>query len=167
MKLFESMPQGPPIKQLQLLQQIQQLFSQLQADALQNLYRQLQQAQPGTENQMLTKILDLPADYFQLYQPLRLLLQLDLDELLKLQESLPKLNAAQMLQLLQLLQLQAYDVLELRTLLANREDNMDPSIDPIPPIPTSSSQPILKTPITNNNNNNSQSMQVSNSQSQK
>lgn len=153
MKLFESMPPGPAIKQLQLLQQIQQLFAQLQPDALQNLYRQLQQAQPGTENQMLTKILDLPADYFQLYQPLRLLLQLDLDELLRLQESLPKLLPSQMLQLLQLLQLQTFDVFELRTLLTNREDDMDHLIDPILDIPTPSPQPILSIPPVVSNNN--------------
>jgi hypothetical protein len=53
-------------------------------------------------------------DHFQLYQPLLLLLQLDLEELLTLQEEFPKLTAVQNRQLLQLLQLQPFDVLELR-----------------------------------------------------
>jgi len=105
MKLFEVMPPGPVVQQRQLLTQLQQLLGQLQPDALANLHRQMEQAQPGTEQQTLAQLLNLPLDHFQLYQPLMLLLQLDLEELLKLQEELPKLTAVQSRQLLQLLQL--------------------------------------------------------------
>ncbi len=65
----------------------------------------------------------MPLDHFQLYQPLRVLLQLDLDELLKLQEELPRLTPIQNKQLLQMLQMQPYDVLELRNLMAPYEFN--------------------------------------------
>lgn len=127
MKFFELMPPGPPLQQLQLLQQVQQLFSQLQPDALHNLHNQLEktsQQQPGTEHQQLVELLNLPSEYFQLYQPLRLLLQLDWEELLTLQQALPKIQQPQMLQLLQLLQLQPFDVLELRNLF-NLGDSID------------------------------------------
>jgi hypothetical protein len=43
-----------------------------------------------------------------------MLLQLDLDDLLALQDALPRLQPVQMLQLLALLQLQPFNVLELK-----------------------------------------------------
>ncbi|PRP88434.1 hypothetical protein PROFUN_03151 [Planoprotostelium fungivorum] len=122
MKLFEVVPDSPPIQQLLLLQQVQQLFAQLQPDTLLNLQSQLSSAPPGTEHDLLLKILSLPSEYFQLYQPLRILLSLDQDELLRLRNVLPGLLPVQMLQLLQLLQLQPFDVLELRNLIVPSED---------------------------------------------
>lgn len=117
MKMFEIVPPGTPMQQLQLLQQIQQLFAQLKSETLQSLHNDMQSAPPGTEQQKLISILNLPSEYFQLYQPLRLLLQLELSELLKLQEVLPRFEPSQILQLLQLLQLQPFNVLELKNLL--------------------------------------------------
>eukprot|EP01117_Protostelium_nocturnum_P010064 TRINITY_DN3590_c0_g1_i1.p1 TRINITY_DN3590_c0_g1~~TRINITY_DN3590_c0_g1_i1.p1 ORF type:complete len:809 (-),score=201.18 TRINITY_DN3590_c0_g1_i1:68-2494(-) len=131
MKLFEVLPSAPPIQQLQLLQQIQQLFSQLQPETLLNLHSQLASATPGTEHELLLRILSLPSEYFQLYQPLRILLGLEQDELLRLQSSVPQLLPVQMLQLLQLLQLQPFDVLELRNLIVPPED--DDMDDDLPP----------------------------------
>jgi len=128
MKLFEIVPNGPPIQQLQLLQQIQQLFAQLLPETLQSLHKQLEQAEPGTEQQTLIQLLNLPSEYFHLYQPFRMLLQLDLEELIRLQVVFPKLLPVQMLQLLQLLQLQPFDVLELRNLLSG-SDLFAPDVD--------------------------------------
>lgn len=48
MKMFEVVPQGPPIQQLQLLQQIQQLFGMLQGETLQNIHKQVQNLPPGS-----------------------------------------------------------------------------------------------------------------------
>jgi len=122
MKLFEVIPPGPTVQQEQLLNQIEQLFSQLQPETLSSIHKKMEEAQPGTEHQTLAQILGLPLDHFQLYQPLLLLLQLDLDELLKLREELPKLTQIQNKQLIQLLQMQPFDVLELRSTM-NPYDN--------------------------------------------
>eukprot|EP01114_Cavostelium_apophysatum_P016722 TRINITY_DN4814_c0_g1_i3.p1 TRINITY_DN4814_c0_g1~~TRINITY_DN4814_c0_g1_i3.p1 ORF type:complete len:804 (-),score=200.33 TRINITY_DN4814_c0_g1_i3:47-2458(-) len=146
MKLFEiimipgemstSQDQGHHMQQLQLLQQIQQIFTQLEPEVLQRFHQQLGEALPGTEQQILMQLLNLPAEYFQLYQPLKLLLQLDLDELLRLKQIFASILPVQMLMLLQLLQQQPFDVLDLRNIL-NLDDGMnisDPSIYDTPSI---------------------------------
>ncbi len=66
---------------------------------------------------MLSQLLQLRKEHFHLYQPLRMLLQLEPDDLLALQDALPRLQPVQMLQLLALLQLQPFDVLELKRIL--------------------------------------------------
>lgn len=60
MKMFEVIPQGPPIQQLQLLQQIQQLFGMLKGEALQNIHKGVQNLPPGilSSSHFLTKYKD-------------------------------------------------------------------------------------------------------------
>lgn len=139
---------GNHMQQLQLLQQTQQIFIQLDSQVLQRFHQQIMESQPGTEQQVLMQLLNLPAEYFQLYQPLRLLLQLDIDELLKLKQVFSTIIPIQMLQLLQLLQQQPFDVLELRNILkiedgsnmntddfnSNEDDDFlnEPSISQVP-----------------------------------
>ena len=77
MKLFEVIPNIPGSQQRQLVQQIQTFFSQLQPDTLMNLHRygnfmeisnnvrQLEQAQPGSEQSTLAELLNLPLEHFQ------------------------------------------------------------------------------------------------------
>jgi hypothetical protein len=140
MKLFEVIPEAVPIQQLQLLQQIQQLLGQLLVETLQGLKQKMEEAQPhGNDHQVLVQLLNLPSEFFHLYQPLRLLLQLEEDELLKLRENIPTLKPVQMLQLLQLLQIQPIEVLQLCNLLnpqntvtfaGDPEDQMMDSITP-------------------------------------
>jgi ankyrin repeat protein len=141
MKMFEIVPPGPPVQQLQLLQQIKQLFAQLKQETVQSLHNDMQSAPQGTEQQKLISILNLPSEYFQLYQPLRLLLQLELNELMRLQEILPRLEPAQILQLLQLLQLQPFDVLELKNMLNPSEYTPIVTAE-VPPQPNISQTPM-------------------------
>jgi hypothetical protein len=117
MKIFEFVPSGPQVQQLQLLQQLQQLLGQLLPETLASLHQELASAEAGREQTVLSQLLQLRKEHFHLYQPLRMLLQLDLDDLLALQEALPRLQPVQMLQLLALLQLQPFDVLELKRIL--------------------------------------------------
>jgi len=117
MKIFEFVPPGAPqVQQLQLLQQLQQLLGQLLPETLISLHQELEATQGAEQHQVLSQLLQLRKEHFHLYQPLRMLLQLETEELLGMQEILPKLQPIQMLQLLALLQLQPFDVLELKRL---------------------------------------------------
>jgi len=117
MKIFEFVPPGvPQVQQLQLLQQLQQLLGQLLPETLISLHQELEATQGAEQHQVLSQLLQLRKEHFHLYQPLRMLLQLETEELLGMQEILPKLQPIQMLQLLALLQLQPFDVLELKRL---------------------------------------------------
>jgi len=150
MKLFEVVPTAAqtPGQQLQLLQQIQQLFQMLKPETIQNIYKQTRAAPQGQEQQILMQLLNLPSEYFQLYQPIRMLFQLDSEELMKLHDAIPQLLPIQMLQLLQMLQLQPFDVIELRSMLDLDEgmandllmDEVEPSISNLPMDPNMMNQ---------------------------
>lgn len=114
MKIFEVIPSGSQMQQLQLIQQLQQLFGQLTPEALDNLHHEMQEASAEVEMHLLSHSLHLQPEHFHLYQPIRSLLHMEHHELRSFQDALPKLQPIQMLQLLQLLQLQAYDVIELK-----------------------------------------------------
>ena len=91
---------------------------------------------------VLSQLLQLRKEHFHLYQPLRMLLQLDLDDLLALQDALPRLQPVQMLQLLALLQLQPFDVLELKRILqesrlTSNHDSLVEDLGSLLPPPTS------------------------------
>jgi len=150
MKLFEVVPTAAQttVQQMHLLQQLQQLFQMLKPEAMQNIYKQTRSASQGQEQQTLMQLLNLPSEYFQLYQPIRMLFQLDWEELSKLHEAIPRLLPIQMLQLLQMLQLQPFDVIELRSMLDLDEgmandllmDDIEPSISNIPMDPNMMNQ---------------------------
>eukprot|EP00005_Dracoamoeba_jomungandri_P001909 CAMPEP_0174262112 /NCGR_PEP_ID=MMETSP0439-20130205/12777_1 /TAXON_ID=0 /ORGANISM="Stereomyxa ramosa, Strain Chinc5" /LENGTH=807 /DNA_ID=CAMNT_0015346753 /DNA_START=226 /DNA_END=2649 /DNA_ORIENTATION=- len=114
MKIFEFIPSAPKVQQLQLLQQLQQLLGQLLPEALISLQKEVEAKPTNDQHQVLVQLLQLRKEHFHLYQPLRLLLQLGSEELLGLQEILPKLQPIQMLHLLTLLQMQPFEVLELK-----------------------------------------------------
>lgn len=114
MKIFEVIPSGTQMQQLQLIQQLQQLFGQLTPEALETLHHELQEAPAEVEMHLLSHTLHLQPEHFHLYQPIRSLLRMEQHELRSFQDALPKLQPIQMLQLLQLLQLQPYDVIELK-----------------------------------------------------
>jgi ankyrin repeat protein len=159
MKIFEFVPAAPQVQQLQLLQQLQQLLGQLLPETLLSLHQELEATQPGSEQQVLAQLLQLRKEHFHLYQPLRMLLQLESDELLGLQDVLPKLQPTQMLQLLALLQLQPFDVLELKRVLQVRAaeqvvESIDlqvpqtPAIQPLEfPLQQSTSSPSPRRPM--------------------
>jgi len=142
MKIFEFVPPGvPQVQQLQLLQQLQQLLGQLLPETLISLHQELEATQGSEQHQVLSQLLQLRKEHFHLYQPLRMLLQLETEELLGMQEILPKLQPIQMLQLLALLQLQPFDVLELKRLfqpqspepldISGQPIESDPSLHPL------------------------------------
>lgn len=142
MKIFEFVPPGPQVQQLQLLQQLQQLLGQLLPETLASLHQELASADAGREQTVLSQLLQLRKEHFHLYQPLRMLLQLDLDDLLALQDALPRLQPVQMLQLLALLQLQPFDVLELKRILhesrlTSNHDSLVEDLGSLLPPPTS------------------------------
>lgn len=143
MKIFEFVPTGvPQVQQLQLLQQLQQLLGQLLPETLISLHQELEATQGAEQHQVLSQLLQLRKEHFHLYQPLRMLLQLETEELLGMQEILPKLQPIQMLQLLALLQLQPFDVLELKRLFQSQSvEPLDISGQPIEPL--SPSQALL------------------------
>eukprot|EP01088_Endostelium_zonatum_P006170 TRINITY_DN1827_c0_g1_i1.p1 TRINITY_DN1827_c0_g1~~TRINITY_DN1827_c0_g1_i1.p1 ORF type:complete len:710 (-),score=220.03 TRINITY_DN1827_c0_g1_i1:288-2417(-) len=117
MKLFEVISSPAPFsQQIQVLEQIQQLFGQLLPQTLLSLQEELKLTQSGTEQQLLAQLLNLKKELFHLYLPIRLILQLDSEELVSLQENFPKLHPTQMQQLLDLSKLQPFDVIELKNL---------------------------------------------------
>lgn len=114
LKFFEVIPSGSQRQQLHLIQQLQQLFTQLTPETLESLHQEVQDAPPEVEMQLLSHHLHLQPEHFHLYQPIRSLLHMETHELRSFQDALPKLQPIQMLQLLQLLQQQPYDVIELK-----------------------------------------------------
>jgi len=115
-KMYEIIPPGAQVRQLQILQQLQQLLGKLLPEVLLELRKQVTGAM-ATESDM-AKLLGLKEEHFHLYQPLRQMLQLEPKELLGLQDALPKLSPTQMIQLLSLLGLQQFDLLEIKRVLS-------------------------------------------------
>jgi hypothetical protein len=114
MKFFEVIPSGSHLQQLQLIQQLQQLFGQLTPEALETLHHEVKTATPQMEMHLLSHTLHLQPEQFHLYRPIRSLLHMEQSELRSFQDAIPKLQPIQMLQLLQLLQLPAFEVIELK-----------------------------------------------------
>ncbi len=123
MKFFEVVPSGTQMQQLQLIQQLQQLFGQLTPEALENLHQEVQEAAPEVEMHLLAHSLHLQPEHFHLYQPIRSLLHMEIMELRSFQDTIPKLQPIQMLQLLQLLQLQPFDVIELKKMFYGNQSS--------------------------------------------
>jgi len=144
MKLYEIVPASTVIQQYQLLQQLQQLLTQLKPEALQNIQTQLniqaqahaQQRALGLEagmisagavggantmeelyTQTLRSLLSLPPSCFHLYQPLRVTLHLDGDELLKFRAGLSALHNHQVFLIVRALSLPPVELLEMRNTL--------------------------------------------------
>lgn len=118
LKLAQVIPSvGDPMNQFQLFQQLQELFGLLKPDVLENLKKKLEETDPSQQQQKLIQLLNLPAQYFQLYQPLSQFLQMPLDELLLLHQVIPKLEPYQSVTLLHVLQLQTFDIVSLRNML--------------------------------------------------
>jgi hypothetical protein len=146
MKFFEVIPSGSQMQQIKLISQLQQLFGQLTPETLENLHNEVQGAQAEVEMHLLSHTLHLQPEHFHLYQPIRLLLHMEHNELRSFQDALPKLQPIQMLQLLQLLQLPngIYDVIELKKVFhLNQSPNsiveyvfMQPPIDRNPLLTT-------------------------------
>ena len=114
MKFFEVIPSGSHLQQLQLIQQLQQVFGQLTPEALETLHHEVKTATPQMEMHLLSHTLHLQPEQFHLYRPIRSLLHMEQSELRTFQDAIPKLQPIQMLQLLQLLQLPAFEVIELK-----------------------------------------------------
>ena len=113
-KFFEVIPSDTQRQQLHVIQQLQQLFTQLTPETLDTLHQEVQDCPPEVEMQLLTHALHLQPEHFNLYQPIRSLLHMQTNELRTFQDALPKLLPIQMLQLLQLLLCRPYEVVELK-----------------------------------------------------
>ncbi len=85
--------------------------------------------EPGQEKEHLIQLLELRPELFHLCQPVMVMLQLEWDELQRLQQFLPKLQAGQLMQLLQLLKLSVYDVLQMRECLMSRHPHANHAHD--------------------------------------
>jgi len=97
--------------QLQVLQDIQQLLNQLEQDILINLHKEIGEIsakQPGTENEQLSQLVQLNTEHFYLYRPLALMLQMNIEELLKFQEIFPTLEPMQLMLLIRLVEIGCY-----------------------------------------------------------
>mmetsp|Transcript_14131 Transcript_14131/g.15632 ORF Transcript_14131/g.15632 Transcript_14131/m.15632 type:complete len:971 (-) Transcript_14131:88-3000(-) len=144
MKLFEVVPTtAAPEAQLNILQQLQQLFGDLQPAALQSLQEQIRSS-PGMELKRLNEIMLLASQDFHLYQPLLGVLQLETHELLGLKEVLPTLEYIQLIQLLRLFaegKNGSYSMMEYRSLLV-KEDPLD-NIQTVPAFVTPPSDSIV------------------------
>jgi ankyrin repeat protein len=129
LKFFEVIPSGSQRQQLHLIQQLQQLFTQLTPETLDSLHQEVQEAAPEVEMTLLSHTLHLQPEHFHLYQPIRSLLHMETHELRSFQDALPKLQPIQMLQLLQLLQQQPYDVIELKKVFYQNQSSSN-IVDP-------------------------------------
>lgn len=129
MKFFEVIPSGSHLQQLQLIQQLQQLFGQLTPEALETLHHEVKTATPQMEMHLLSHTLHLQPEQFHLYRPIRSLLHMEQSELRSFQDAIPKLQPIQMLQLLQLLQLPAFEVIELKKVFYQNQ-SASSSVDP-------------------------------------
>jgi hypothetical protein len=110
---------SPETQQLQFLEQLQQLFANTLPETLLSVQEQLSFAPFGEEQEQLAELMQLPWDQFHLCKPLKLLLQMDHEELVTFHEALPKLQPLQLVQLVQLLQADPYTVLEFRRILSS------------------------------------------------
>lgn len=119
MKLMEILPSGQDLRllQIQQLEQIQQLLTQLDPDTLKALKKELSLVPPGTEQQALVQMVQLESEHFHLYRALCLLLQLEEPDLLHLQQALPRFSFLQLIQITRLIDVGLFDVLDLRRLL--------------------------------------------------
>jgi len=89
--------------QLHLLQACQQILAMLTVDTLTNLHCSLSAISlqyPGTESHQLTGLIQLPDEYFYLYEVLLGLLQLPLNELITLQSFFPQWEFVQLVHLI-------------------------------------------------------------------
>jgi hypothetical protein len=113
-----------------------------------NLHLKMEEAQPGTEQQTLIRLLNLGSEYFHLYQPLRLLLQLDAEELRRIQDAFASFKPSQIIMLLQLLQMQPFDVLELQNLFtsASSMGDMNMGMELTDSVPRFSPSPLTDNP---------------------
>jgi ankyrin repeat protein len=131
MKLFEMLPPlNAQVQQLQILQAMQSVLGELLPETLSDVHRELAAIggdggqQSVSAEKMLSRALRLPADQYFLYKPLACMLQLCLEDVLQIQEVLPRLEPVQMLQLIKLLRTDPFEVLELRQLLTPPRDEM-------------------------------------------
>lgn len=130
MKLFEIVPSStsmalsmssatsPETQQLHLLEQLQQLFANTLLEPLLSIQEHIAGAAFGEEQERISELLQLQWDQFHLCKPLKLLFQMDQEELASFHEALPKLQPLQLLMLVQLLQSDPYTVLEFRRILS-------------------------------------------------
>lgn len=132
MKLFEIIPSSgislsssasslqtgsSEMQQLKLLEQLQQLLATQLPDTLLSVQREIAFALFGQEQEQLADLLTLSWEQFHLCRPLRLLLQMDSEEVVSFHNALPKLQPLQLIQLVQLLQSDPFTVLEFRRIL--------------------------------------------------
>jgi len=126
MKLFEILSLVQPNvsstdHHSRVLQQLQQLLSQVEPEAMTGLHEEISQSSPGTEMSKLNSLVPLERQDFHLYQPLLGLLQLELQDLLDLQKKLPKLEYVHLFLLLKLFLEGSYNMLDYRDLLLPKE----------------------------------------------
>jgi hypothetical protein len=127
-------PLGDVAKQLAAIRDIQTLFTLLDATTLIHLHQEINQIateNPGEEVEALPRLVDLGVDHFNLYEPLRLFLQLPLPDVLVLLQRLPALSATQLGHLARLADLGPFDISAFHALLAG-----PPSISSGPPLPS-------------------------------
>jgi ankyrin repeat protein len=129
MKVFDLLvvtPGTQQVEQLQILGEIQQLLAQLHPETLQSLRSELEEMlkkEPQTNVlEALSQLIQLQSDHFYLYQPLSLLLQTpQMEDLLHLQEVIPRWEPIQLIQVTRLSDVGMFDAMNLKELLCGKE----------------------------------------------
>jgi len=99
--------QNVEMMQLKLLQDMQQLLSQISPDNLTTIQKEILEISmnsPGNEHQQLIELVNLNNEHSYLYRPLGLILNLETTELLKFHELFPMLEPLQLMILVRLIQ---------------------------------------------------------------
>eukprot|EP01127_Copromyxa_protea_P005345 TRINITY_DN1528_c0_g1_i1.p1 TRINITY_DN1528_c0_g1~~TRINITY_DN1528_c0_g1_i1.p1 ORF type:complete len:950 (-),score=158.38 TRINITY_DN1528_c0_g1_i1:95-2944(-) len=144
LKLFDILTSKTQIEQLHLLDDFKTLLGQLDKDVLQSLHSEITEIsreEPGTEARHLPELIQFEPQHFHLYDPLRQLLQLTLDQFLSLADTLPQWGMVQLLLLTRLREAGAYDVSDYTTLLVPEK-----ALAPEPTTVASQSTPLAGPP---------------------
>lgn len=115
------MPGTPADLQLKVLQQFQQLLSQMLPESLRSLHHNIETA-PNRDQEVSRvtfQLLESCQDQSLLNQPLARLLRCDLNTMMHIHENFPRLQPIQIVQLVRLMQMEnQWGILEIRQLLA-------------------------------------------------
>jgi len=120
LKMFDILFGKSQIDQLHLLDDLKKLLSQLDQSTLHSLHSEVTEIsaeQPGTEARRLPELIKVEPQYFHLYEPLRQLLQLPLNDFLSLCNLLLQWESINLLLLTRLQSSGAFDLGDYTTLL--------------------------------------------------
>lgn len=157
LKLFDLLASKSQMEQLHLLDDFKTLLSQLDKETLHSLHSEISEVilsfsvahlkiskeQPGTEAKHLPDLITFESQHFHLYDPLRQLLQLPLEQFLTLSDILPQWGVIQLLLLTRLRESGAFDVSDYTALLAPEKFSDQPITVLLQPPPVMASPPAL------------------------